>query len=279
MALGPQFKQGTLFSTRGMRRRGPGEMGPDAWAARSDIVHHGTFREDWEGAPLVHVGTIGAAQERTDQLSRSVNHESMARNYLHPDWAAADEWDDEPPEVPDTLVGKVHPRRLSNVASMKQPLSDADVNAVHKQWVETDGDAAPRSVHDSARESRLGWSEREALAQHFDRGLALPYKNEGEDVGSTSFVTPTHNLHSWESDVVNSRFASPLAQQFARDRLQQGKELQSPVLGGPEGVDAWDGAEQPVLYNGSRQFNPYDKRLLMRKTRQMQHDVTVKRGV
>lgn len=250
-----------------MRQREPGEMGADAWMGRSDVAYHGTFHPDWDRNDMLHLGSLASAQQRLQHLSRGgIVTQEEARNYLHPDYADTTEWDDEePPEVPDTLHGRIFPRRVSDVAS-GAPFEDRALNRGQAEWMDEGGESVPASIRQSARNGDRAAAGR--VKDALDRGQSVRYENMSEDQGSTSILAPRMNTHSWEGDVLNARHASPMSQQFARDRLHQGKELTAPVNSFNEIT-----ATQPVLYNGSNIFNVYDKQHVMRRVNKAEFTV------
>lgn len=62
-----------------------------------------------------------------------------------------------------------------------------------------------------------------AAARALDRGDNIAYANHLEGKGEHSFVAPTRNLNTWESDVLSAPHASTMSKQFAAQRQARGQ--------------------------------------------------------
>lgn len=252
-------KQGQLFNDRQFdtSEKSPGEMSMDEWVETQDPVYHGSFRSDFDRAPVAHFGSMGQAVSRLDSSAKRIKGSLKGRDsYYNPGSVLDGDYDDyETDETPIKHTGRVYARRLTE-KPMRGVLTDEAANAAEmgyryenheEEWEipgsikESAGTSSPILEYDEG-----GWGN--PKASHVDKtaaagqralsqGRPIKYRNfiEGEnpvdhhigtteDVALTSYTAPSSATRSWERDVLSTPTASPMSQQFAQQRINQGKE-------------------------------------------------------
>lgn len=231
----------------------PGNMSMDRWVETQDPVYHGTFREDWDKAPVAHMGTIGQAASRLETVEFSLQMgPSQRKSYYNP---GSEEWEtDEDGPAETEHVGRVYSRRLTERPS-RRTFSDQVANAGEAGYrFENFEDEyeIPTSIKGSGgtdtpvfdydpktgnpKAVYQGRNAKDARVAHrmLERGRPLKYSNqfEGDNVYDTadtphvgeSFSVPSGASTSWERDVIAEPTASPMAQRYAQQRINQGQE-------------------------------------------------------
>ena len=162
----------------------PGDLTPDAWAARNDVSYHVSTDERMErGHGFTHFGTPQAGQEAVQGDVRGA----------HGDGALF-----------------THARRLSGLSG--RTYADGDANAAHAEAAKQLGFPVSDTVGASAKNSTNGSAVRSA-SRNLELGRSVAYENDAEDWGSISYVAPESAQHSYLEDVA----ASPNRPQHQRE--------------------------------------------------------------
>lgn len=246
--------QGQLFNDAQFATppKSPGEMSMDEWVDTQEPKFHGSFRSDFDRAPVAHYGTMGQAVERLGNVSHTLQSSYASRDgYYNPSDLTDDDYYDsagEERQGPYTHTGRVYARRFTTPAS-KVPLSDSAANAAEmgyryenyeEEW------EIPKSVRESALQDApelsfdakydnpkaIHHSEMAKFGHgQLEQGIPIKYRNtiEGHNpidavADPVSYAAPSSAVTSWERDVINEPRASQMSQQFAQQRIRQGKE-------------------------------------------------------
>lgn len=244
--------QGQLFSDAQFATppKGPGNLTMDEWIDTQQPVYHGSFRSDWRNAPVSHHGTIGQAVTRLDSVQHVLKGSTQGRDkYYDPSSVLEGDYDyDEDAAEPYMHTGKVYASRFTEPRSRVQ-LSDSAANAAEMGYryenyedefeipasvKESAGlDAPELTVDDKYHNPKAIHDSDMAEFGHrqLEQGIPITYRNaiEGRNpidavASSESYAAPSSSITSWERDVINEPTASPLAQQFAQQRIRQGNE-------------------------------------------------------
>jgi hypothetical protein len=148
--------------------RHPGQLSLVDWLKGPGTVFHGSFRPDWEGAPMTHVGTQAAASDRLLQVA--VN---------------------KAPSSPD-VKGRIWSRRLTEPAAITTKDSTANKAEIAIKY----GD--PLAGYDD-------FADAKQAKAHLEAGRPVGYKNYAEDIDSTSYIAPRGTLRAWHQDVADAR--------------------------------------------------------------------------
>lgn len=246
--------QGQLFNDAQFATppKSPGEMSMDEWMETQDPKFHGSFRSDFGNAPVAHYGTMGQAVERLGNVSHTLSQSYASRDgYYNPSSLTDDDYYDESGEErqgPYTHTGRVYARRFTERPS-RATLSDPAANAAEmgyryenyeEEWEipksvrESAGTAAPELSFDAKYDNPTA-IHHDKTAAHGQRmleaGRPIKYRNviEGHNpidavANPISYAAPSSAVTSWERDVINEPRASQMSQQFAQQRIRQGKE-------------------------------------------------------
>lgn len=228
--------------------KSPGEMSVDEWMKTQDPKFHGSFRSDFGDAPVAHYGTMGQAVERLRSVEHVLKGSTRGRDSYYNPGDGDYDYDSEVDETPMTHTGRVYARRFTKRPSGK-PLTDAAANAaelgyryenyedeweIPKSVRESAGTAAPELSFDAKYDNPTA-IHHDKTAAHGQRMLAagrpIKYHNviEGHNpidavANPFSYIAPRSAVTSWERDVLNEPRASRMSQQFAQQRIEQGRE-------------------------------------------------------
>lgn len=246
------------------QEKAPGQMSLDEWMSTQDPVFHGTFRQDFPYAPTAHYGTMGAAVKALHNVGGNLSSPLQAARYFDPSIdELPDDYDEDysDPGYTGAVYARrlVTPPRSVPYSDMTANAADLAyrVNVAGEELFEV-----PRSIKSSIGEiierkrNEEGFDEvvvhpGSKVEQGFkdlEQDVPIAYKNEleknpqvdalypygpkahmpksVEEDKNTSFsiVAPRKAVTSWERDVLADPKASIFAQQFAQQRIDQGKE-------------------------------------------------------
>jgi hypothetical protein len=271
-----------LFDTTPYHRElTPEEKGPDAWmehhAAAGTLQHHGTFRDEWRDAPVIHSGTMGQASYRLGHIARLVKGDRTARQtYYHPD-TPDDGYDDIGDEgEPMEHVGRVYAFRMSGGVH-PEVLRDRDANDADYAYQRGQGyddwevsRSVKESMSDEGRDYDYDFGEVPSTphTQALEAGQALPYDNRIEsnqdidprDTPPVSHVVPKRSVTTWENDVLANPHASELAKQYSQQRIRN-RTAGSVAFPDPGGRGDWNvqssllGRPDPSVQAGRRNLS------------------------
>lgn len=236
--------QGQLFDPASTRPRDKGEVPFHEWLDQPGVAYHGTLNPSWQEAPYHHFGDKAAATDRLRTATNIVKAGPTNREaYYSGTQLDHDSFD--PGDIyaePEDHVGHVHARKL-DLLKQHRKLSDPVANAAHMHAMLNEGYETwevPQSVAESTKGLvSQDWSQNnggtpraigsekgkiKAASRALQMGKGITYNNPHEP-GETqvSHVAPRAAQSTWEEDVITSKHASPMAQQYARDRISRGE--------------------------------------------------------
>ena len=242
--------QGQLFDRSTTRKQTPGEMPMDKWLQQPGVAYHGTFRHDWDQAPYAHFGTEDTAVDRLKTAKSMLKSSPTHRASYYSGEDVGEDY--EPPEKgmfgsePEEHTGRLYAHKLDVAKDVggERYVSDMQANSAQYHSLRKEGyehwEIPPSITESSSSDVKERWHTASSYGEEpelkgqagraahvLEQGKAVPYHNpyEGQQAGKSaniSYVAPRGSSHTWEEDVTQSPHASVFAQQFARQRQEQG---------------------------------------------------------
>lgn len=269
-----RFQQGQLLDPTETRERYPSEVSFPEWERSPDVAYHGTFRSDWESAPVTHYGTKEQATDRVVTAARMLKNSSGQRRSYYTGETADDYGDDDDyePDV-ETHTGRVFARKIPGLARSKvfaEHISDPQANAAHAIHLTDLGHETwevPQSISDSSLATKktaitnygaryvAAGPEHQKRSTNFavarlDSGRPVTYVNEAEGVrGDRWSREKTHNVshmatdrgESYEGSIVQDPHAHPVQREWAQRQINQGTASSVPFSMSGSDVRAYGG--------------------------------------
>ena len=178
-----QFTQPTLFDPSEAPQKAPteehiGDLPFESWAARNDVVHHGTMvtSPHWDSSPVTHFGDLTSARERLSNAHRQVTRVGQGpESYM----GAGYDREFQDPKIysrrlPQHPLGVDTDFTTTNVGI----LSDDDANAAHavKVWRDV-GDVTNNTSAAIRGSSGINRPENNAVYEQI-----LDHKGNGDEI-------------------------------------------------------------------------------------------------
>ncbi len=246
----------------------PGDLSREDWSQRQDVVHHGTYRKDWEQGTAAHfAGNDPEAGPRS-----GVN---VSRGFLNNGQGSGQDWSSYGPrfdpevEDPDEFLagigqGRIHSRRLeadvpsktgfSAYAGPLEKMSDEDANlahAAHGYLTEGEypskpvGDSVPHRIADDLEhdpewvfnddfddeDPGAHWSEKYPAAERGRQALGQGKSIVYDNIheGGISAVVPRGGGRTYEQDLIDSPNRLPYTKDLVAQSVRQVGPLSTPV--------------------------------------------------
>lgn len=251
----------------------PGHLDRQEWNTRQDVVHHGTYRKDWDQGSAVH------SSGNNPDTHSTVTGLSVPKGFLDTkgkpgtDWSSYGPKFDPEVEDPDEFTakigqGRIHSRRLEHelprardISFYSGPMvkmSDSQANLAHAaHGYESEGeypsatvsDSVPSDVHEALRhdpewvfndgyddEEGSHWTEKWPKAAQGQQELAAgrPIIYDNVVEGGVSAVVPRGAGRTYEQDFLDAPGRSPHAKALMEASLSQVGPLSTPIPQSPQ---------------------------------------------
>jgi hypothetical protein len=212
---GAQFRQGRLFNPVGMHTGNPWKLHPENWVedeSRGPVVWHATDDETLAGVNRPHNSPSFEGYKPESEHPDNEWYRDKVGNRFHRE-------DFDGMEGPDLNAANYGSAVGMHFGSQKAATERGRQRGLDREWVHParipaeatrlNGRPIPEYKDDQANYT----SEADL---HVEAGKALPYRNNVEDAGSTSYRVLPETVRTWGEDVMSDRNAHPALTHLAR---------------------------------------------------------------
>jgi hypothetical protein len=212
---GAQFRQARLFNPVGMHTGNPWKLHPENWTedeSRGPVVWHATDDETLPGVNRPHNSPSFAGYRPESEHPDNEWYRDKVGNRFHRD-------DFDSMAGPDLNAANYGSAVGLHFGSQQAAVERGRERALNREWVHP-ARIPTEALREGGRPIREMEDDKANYTAEADRrveaGKALPYRNNVEDAGSTSYRALPETVRTWGEDVMDDRHAHPALKHLAR---------------------------------------------------------------